>query len=324
MSNVCKIITYHYVRPIKNSNFSEINGIELFDFEKQIKFFKSKFTFITYNDLIQSINFGKQLPENSILLTFDDGLKEHYDYVFPILKKYDVKGLFFPTAKPIVEKIVLNVHKIHFILAACQNKQIIKNKIFSYIEENQTKFNLKSAEKYYEEIAIPNRFDSKEIIFIKRILQKELPEVARNEIINFLFKKYVDKNESKFSELLYLSIDNIKEMENEGMYFGSHGYSHNWLSKMSNEELVEEIRNSKNFLKQISFNNDDPIMCYPHGDYNENVVSELKKNGFVAGFTIDVGDARLDKNHAFFISRYDTNDFPITQNISTNNVNENI
>jgi peptidoglycan/xylan/chitin deacetylase (PgdA/CDA1 family) len=323
MSNVCKIVTYHYVRPIKNSTFPEIKGIELSDFEKQIEFFKSKFTFITYDDLIQSINFKKQLPENSILVTFDDGLKEHYDYVFPILKKYNVKGLFFPTAKPIVEKIILNVHKIHFILAACQNKQIIKNIIFSYIKENQIKFNLKSAEKYYEEFAISNRFDSKEIIFIKRILQKELPQVARNEIINFLFKKYVNENESKFSELLYLSMDNIKEMQNEGMYFGSHGYSHNWLSKMSSDELIEEIRNSKNFLKQISFN-DNLIMCYPHGDFNQNVISELKKNGFVAGLTIDVGDAKLDKNHAFFIPRYDTNDFPIIQNISTNNRDEDI
>jgi hypothetical protein len=65
-------------------------------------------------------------------------------------------------------------------------------------------------------------------------------------------------------------------------------------------------------------------MCYPHGDFNEKVIFELKKNEFVAGMTIDVGDAILDKNNAFSIHRYDTNDFPVIQNISTNIENENI
>lgn len=34
------------------------------------------------------------LPENSILLTFDDGLKDHFQNVYPILKKMKSKGYF--------------------------------------------------------------------------------------------------------------------------------------------------------------------------------------------------------------------------------------
>jgi len=312
MSNLCKIITYHYVRPIRKSQYPEIKGRELSDFERQIEFFKKKFTFISSEELVESIYFEKEIPKNSILLTFDDGLKEHYAHVFPILKKHKIQGLFFPTAKPIIEKMVLNVHKIHFILATCKEKKRIVNDIFSFIKNYKEKFNLKSAEQYFEEFAIASRFDSKEIIFIKRMLQREFPQHVRDKIINELFKKHVQQSELEFSENLYLSYDNIKEMQGEGMNFGSHAYTHNWLSEMKNKELEEEIKKSKMFLKKISNKNIDMIMCYPHGDYSKEVIAELRKSGFVAGMTIDIGDAIIEKNEAFSIRRYDTNDFPIS------------
>jgi len=311
MTNLCKIIAYHYVRPIRESQYSEIKGRELSDFKKQIEFLKKKFTFINSKELVESIYLEKEIPKNSILLTFDDGLKEHYTHVFPILKKHKIQGLFFPTAKPIIEKMVLNVHKIHFILAVCKEKKRIVNDIFSFIKNYKEKFNLKSSEQYFEEFAIANRFDSKETIFIKRMLQKGFPQHVRDKLINELFEKYVQQNELKFSENLYLSYDNIKEMQDEGMSFGSHTYTHNWLSEMKNKELKEEIEKSKIFLKKISNKNNDMIMCYPHGDFNEEVIAELKKSGFVAGMTIDVGDVIIEKKEVFSIKRYDTNDFPI-------------
>ena len=52
-------------------------------------------------------------------------------------------------------------------------------------------------------------------------------------------------------------------------------------------------------------------MCYPHGNYNNLVISELKKQKFKAGLTIDVGDTILDTENAFTLKRYDTNDFPM-------------
>jgi len=306
----CKIVMYHYVRPLKNSTYPEIKGLEEIGFINQLKYFKKKFEFGGFTEIIHSTYNNTRIGKNKLILTFDDGLKDHYTTVYPILKKMNIKGYFFPPSKPIQEKIVLDVHKIHFILASTSNKQKIVEEIFRFIEKYENAKKIKSPQKYFKELAIPNRFDTKEIIFIKRILQRELPLELRNEITNNLFKKFVTKNEHEFSEKLYMSLEEMKEMSESGMVFGSHGHSHEWLSHINNLKLINEIETSKIFCHKIDSQNDEMIMCYPYGDYNQQVIKEISKRGFKAGLTTKVGDAEISKKSIFKLNRYDTNDFP--------------
>ena len=301
---------YHYVRPLKNSKYPEIKGLELDGFIRQMEFFKKNFTFITVQQLLSCIYDKESIPKNSILLTFDDGLKDHYLHVFPILQKFNAQGLFFPTAETIESKKVINVHKIHFILATCENKNKIIDEIFTLIKQNKDQYHLDSPESYFKTLAIPNRFDTKEVIFIKRILQRALPHQLRAQIVDYLFKKFLTKDEKSFSEELYLSYDDIKHMQNSGMYFGSHGYTHEWLTYLNDTDLDLELKKMLEFNLRINNNNDDLIMCYPYGNYNDNLIKKLIVQGYKAGLTTEVGDSTLDVKDAFLLKRYDTNDFP--------------
>ena len=71
------IIMYHYVRKIINSKYPGIKGLEISSFKKQLDFLEKNFNIIKPIDLIQN----KSLPDNSCLLTFDDGFKDHIDFV---------------------------------------------------------------------------------------------------------------------------------------------------------------------------------------------------------------------------------------------------
>ena len=74
---------------------------------------------VTINDVL--VAFADPVcawPKNAILLTFDDGLIDHYISVFPLLDKHGIQGCFYPSNMPIEESKVLDVHKIQFILAA--------------------------------------------------------------------------------------------------------------------------------------------------------------------------------------------------------------
>lgn len=310
MKKSCKIVMYHYVRPIKNSKYPEIKGLELDGFVRQMEFFKKNFTFITAKQLLSCLHNGETIAENAILLTFDDGLKDHYLHVFPILQKFGVQGLFFPIAETIESKKVIDVHKIHFILASCDNKNNIVDEIFNSIKLNKDKYHLDSPESYFRTLAIPNRFDTKEVIFIKRILQRELPCELRAQIVANLFKKYVTYDEKSFSEDLYLSYDDIKNMKESGMYFGSHGYSHEWLTYLNDEDLNIELQKMLEFNLRINHNTNDMIMCYPYGNNDDNLIKKLKTLGYKSGLTTEVGDSILDISNAFLLKRYDTNDFP--------------
>jgi len=305
--NVCKIVMFHYVRPIKHSVYSEIKGLEVTRFKNQIKFFREKFGYQNVDFLFDYT--PKKIPNTPVILTFDDGLKDHFKHVYPILKSEKIQGLFFPPAKPILEKIVLDVHKIHFILANKIDKSKIINEIFEKILYYQKDFELENPSMYWEKLAVPNRFDTGDVIFIKRILQRELPLKVRTAITNYLFEKYVTSNESEFSKELYLSINEIDEMRENGMYFSSHSYSHEWLSYLSEQQLDEELQNSMKFCERINPDGKQ-ILCYPYGDFNELVINKARTFGFLAGLTTQVSDVKLVEKNMFTLPRYDTNDFP--------------
>ena len=87
-------VNYHYVRPIKNSRYPNLKGLEIKEFINQIKYLK-KYNIISGNDLIDRIIYKQKLPKRSCLLTFDDGYKDHYKYVMPELIKNKISGFFF-------------------------------------------------------------------------------------------------------------------------------------------------------------------------------------------------------------------------------------
>jgi peptidoglycan/xylan/chitin deacetylase (PgdA/CDA1 family) len=298
---------YHYVRPIQNSLYPEIKGLETIAFKRQIDYFRKNFGFANV-DFLLSKNQESSI-NTPIIMTFDDGLKDHFKHVYPLLNSEKIQGLFFPPAKPILENIVLDVHKIHFILAHEKNKSKVVEDIFEQIQYYKKFFELADPKELWKKLAIPNKFDTGEVIFIKRILQRELPIKVRSEITNFLFEKYIEINETEFSKELYLSLDEINEMRENGMYFSSHGYSHQWLSYMSPQNLEIELQKSMKFCEMINPNGHQ-IMCYPYGDYNDFVVEKIKNYGFLAGLTTHLADVDLIHDDMFLLSRYDTNDFP--------------
>lgn len=306
MNDRCKIIVYHYVRQMKDEHY-KINGMELDDFVNQISRLKKKFNMIGIQEIMDSLNHKRKIPKNSVLLTFDDGLKEHYKFVFPILRENNIQGLFFPTAKSIIEKKVLDVHKIHFILGSDINLNYLINEIKEKIQSELELLKIKSYDYYYKKYAIKDRFDSKNITFIKNLLQKGLPIKLREKLIDDFFKKYVSNDEQNFSENLYLSLKEIKEMKKNEMIFGSHGYSHLWMSTLSNNELDREIKMGEKFVEIIS--SKYKIMCYPYGNYNRTVIDKIRTKGFELGLTTKLGDAILTENNRFKLKRYDCEDF---------------
>ena len=65
-------------------------------------------------------------------ITFDDGYKDHIDYVLPELKKRGLQGSFFPPAIPIIKGSLLDVNAIHFILDGMPDEKIL----ISSLKEN--------------------------------------------------------------------------------------------------------------------------------------------------------------------------------------------
>lgn len=303
---------YHYTRDLVHSRYPQIKGLAYDLFEKQLEFFNKNFKVVTMEEVIQAIDGKTKLPENAILLTFDDGYIDNFTVALPLLKKYGMQGSFFIPGKTFSENILLDVNKVHFVLASADNPKGLVNDIYALLDEarkNTEYSTLPSNTELYAQYGIANRFDDADVIFCKRILQTAIPEKLRNEISSKLFAKYVGLSESNFARELYMNPDQIQCMKDNDMFIGLHGYDHYWLGNLEPEQMKRDVDKALEVMSPF-INKNAWVMNYPYGSYNQGVIDYIKSRGCVLGLTTQVAPANLTEENRFTLQRLDCNDFP--------------
>lgn len=124
---MCKlyIAMYHYTRDLKHSRYPLIKGLDELLFRKQLEFMKNNFNIVRMEHVIEAVKGNDTLPEKALLLTFDDGYIDNYTVAFPILEEYGVQGSFFIPGKTFAEHQLLDVNKIHYILASAKIDELV-------------------------------------------------------------------------------------------------------------------------------------------------------------------------------------------------------
>jgi len=325
------VVMYHYVRDLKHSRYPDIKGLDVSLFKDQIAYIKRHYTPVTMQEVIDAFDVRggvKKLPQKAILLTFDDAYIDHFTTVFPILHENKIQGCFYAPVKAITENTVLDVNKIHFIIEQThyqpQNIAALIDEIKQLMNEAQSQYQLLPFDQYFNRLAVASRFDCREIVFIKRLLQVGLPEALRSAITQQLFEKYVLHNEiteQAFSRELYMNVDQMRCMAQCGMHIGAHGYDHYWLGSLPREKQEFEIQQSVAFIKSIGGDVTNWTICYPYGNYNETTIDLCKQYGCKLGLTteVDLADTTTpEPNAPYRVPRLDTNDLPKDQNTAPN------
>ncbi len=306
------IIMYHYVRDLGNSRYPNIKGLDYGLFKEQIAFLKEHFTIVTMEDVIEACNSENgTLPENAVLLTFDDGYIDNFTAVFPVLKEHNVQGSFFLSGKTFTENVLLDVNKIHFTLACAEIHTLVKDvlELLDQCRSEEPKVDIPSNEELLEKYAVACWYDTKETIFVKRVLQAALPERMRNRISSELFRKYVGIPEDIFARELYMNRDQIRCMKREGMFIGLHGYDHYWLGNLGVQEMQADIDKALEVMDEF-IERDNWVLNYPYGSYNSDVIQYIASKGCRAGMVTKVAVADTKAHGRYELPRLDCNDFP--------------
>lgn len=252
---------------------------------------------------------GVILPDNALLLTFDDGYIDNYLTAYPLLKERGMQGSFFIPAKTFTENVLLDVNKIHFILASGNISDIVGSleKRMRHYQGSESDF--PDYEELYQRYAVPGRFDDCDTVFVKRMLQTVLPEKLRNIISSELFEEYVGLPEDVFARELYMNRDQIRHMKNDGMFIGLHGYDHYWLADLAEPEMRKDIDRMLDVMGEF-IDPDCWVMNYPYGSYNDGVISYIRERGCKLGLTTEVRAGIVGEDDRFRVPRLDCNDFP--------------
>lgn len=303
------ISMYHYTRDLKHSRYPGIKGLDLELFKLQLDFFEKNFNVVRMEQVIEAVNGGRELPENALLLTFDDGYIDNFTVAFPMLMEHGMQGSFFIPGKTFTENVLLDVNKIHFVLASAPIDKLVldlENLIKSISLDCP---DIPSYDVLYATYAKEERFDDKKTVFCKRILQTALPEEVRNRLSSILFEKYVGISESDFSRELYMNRDQIRMMKRAGMFIGIHGYDHYWLANLPEEQMHRDVDKALDIMDEF-IDRKAWVMNYPYGNYNGGVISYIKKKGCVLGLTTEVRMADMKSDDRYRFPRFDCNDFP--------------
>jgi peptidoglycan/xylan/chitin deacetylase (PgdA/CDA1 family) len=97
------VLIYHSVRPhVPNeSKYQDLYDVTPELLEQQLRHIaSSSYTTITFADVNAYFDHGTPLPQKPVILSFDDGWRNQYEYAFPLLKKYGMKGTFFIFTNP--------------------------------------------------------------------------------------------------------------------------------------------------------------------------------------------------------------------------------
>lgn len=303
------ISMYHYTRDLKHSRYPGIKGLDIRLFRQQMEFFKTNCNVVTMEQVIDAAKGNSMLPENAVLLTFDDGYIDNFTCAYPILEEFGFQGSFFIPGKTFTTHQLLDVNKIHYIIASADIGKLVtdvKQKMDYY---RGREFDYPDTEELWNQYAVDERFDGKETIFVKRILQTVLPEMVRKQIADDLFDKYVGVTQEQLAYELYMTPEQIRTLKKNGMFIGLHGYDHYWLGNLPHEQMKEDILKALDTIEEFI----DPkewVMNYPYGDYSDEVVEFIKDKGAVIGLTTDVAVARIGMDSNFLLPRLDCNDFP--------------
>ena len=293
------VIMYHYVQNINKQRFPNLHARSNLEFDTQIEYLDKNFQIVPVVDLTPQSN-------KKVVLTFDDGLKDHYKNVFPKLVKKNLSGQFFVSSAPLLKSIVLDVHKIQLLLAS-QNIDVLLKQLQDRIK------GILLLEKVNDDLfeGEKDRFDDMKVLNFKRLLQRDLPREVRSQVVSSIFEYYFPGEESTISNQLYMSISELQEMKKAGMLIGNHTESHPWLSRLEIEEALQEVENCERLLIDLDLvTKDEKYIAYPYGDTSTDLCSKLDKLGYKIGYTTQPTHLNRNELNPLMVPRLDTNDLP--------------
>jgi len=255
--NCLTIVTFHRVggAGYPDMEFSLPNlFISQENFEGVIEFLRRRFTPISFRDFLHAAENQGKMPRNPIVVTFDDGYEDNYTHAFPVLREVRVPATFFLTSSFIDSE-----------------KTFWWDRMFCALKQ------MKAAEKYNGE-AIPS--------FISGLWDASQEEIEQALV---RLENSADVNiEECSAKNRMLSWDQIREMKDSGMTFGSHSRTHVNLNRVAEPRLMEELLLSK---REIERNLGEEVLffAYPGGSLSEGVHNSVVESGYRCACSTESG-----------------------------------
>lgn len=303
-----KAVMYHYVRGETN-RAPNYYHLDITDFQKQLDYFDEVFGFVNRESFLRTLRGTDESLPSGVILTFDDGLRDHYEFVFPELQKRDLWGIFYVSTGPYRTGKLLDVHRIHVLLGEVSGTELLRE-VHEVIDDEIVPHRRRDE---YRTETYRTHDDTEATKRTKRILNYYVADEYQTEVLDRLTQRI--NHEPVAVSDYYIQPDELREMHEHGMTIGAHTVSHPVLSKLDERTQEKEIRDSFSFLDEVLGGESVRTFCYPYGgdmSYDDRTVALLEAHDCMWCFNVESADITAsDVNfRPEALPRHDCNEFP--------------
>ena len=274
------IINYH--RFVHNyDNIIEIHPSVthlISDFKREIKFLKSYFDIISLDKAINKFQNKEGFDKPTVCITVDDGYKDNYDLLFPVLVEENVTATIFLSTGVIGTDHMNWYDRLAQIILHAPDHPF---SVQGLLDEKTFQMNSMRA---------------------KRSAYVEIVETLKNMDIRQRDKclKNIESclGSPKAVTRIMLNWEEVRKMKEAGIAFGAHTHTHPILTRMPLEEAKKDILRSKQKIEQ-EFGIEVEHFAYPNGrkeDFNDDLREYCKEIGFSSISTLDYGNNKTSSD----------------------------
>lgn len=235
---------YHIVTPQSAPHIDHLyQSRSIEQFKSDLDFLLAHFQPLSLDDLLENKPFEKP----SFFLSFDDGLREFYDFAAPILKQKGVPATIFLNSQFIDNQDLFFRYKASLLIGLLQKKEYTPN----VLKSCQVLFYKKMKLDLYQ-----NNF--KNLLKVRYHDRQVLDDLAT--ILNYNFQDFLDNYQP------YLTSTQIQKLITDGFTFGAHSIDHPEYRFIPYSEQIRQTKTSLQIVQE-KFSLNYAAFSFPFTDF---------------------------------------------------------
>lgn len=236
-----RIIMYHGVS-VKDAGL----------FADQLSYLSRNFHIVSLAAMLEGIRKNGSAAADEVVLTFDDGLRNNFTVVYPLLQKFKAPATFFVCPGLITCGKWLWNHEVRCRLLTLSDDRL--NELARHL--SATSHSVEGLIAWMKTLPFQERRRAEEFIAVASRTFRPSPD--------------------QHSVYDMMSWDELRSLDPNLVTVGSHTFSHPILPTLQDEQLEFELRESRRQLEE-KLDRRVPYFCYPNGALDSRVHRAVQK-----------------------------------------------
>lgn len=250
--------------------------------DRQLRYLRRWTDVVSLQDVLAWKRGLRPLPPNPVLVTFDDGYRDNHDVALPILRRHEVRATFFVAVDYVRERRLYWWDRVALVL-----KRSPRNHLrIDYPEPLE--HSMRDARARRGAIRRAQRI-------VKDWHGLDLPRFLE-ELERAAGVSLDREEERRLAEQTVMTWNHVLALRDAGMDVQSHTRSHRVLQTLNDEDLVRELRGSREELESVLGH---PVyaVSYPVGRPladDRRIKRAVRDCGYELGFSNGTGSNRVE------------------------------